>query len=98
MADTKKEYIRTIRDAFDASFNLRFHPSEIVERQVHPEVEMAEKGSKLLMKPIYISYSEHECCMIEGSVNSVRISFMIKKGDPKDPEGSVEVLLARMYN
>ena len=78
--------------------NLRFHPSEIVERQVHPEVEMAEKGSKLLMKPLLISYSEHENCLIEGSINSVRISFLIKKGDPLNPDGSVEVLLARMYN
>ena len=78
-AESHKEYIKTIRDALDASLNLRFHPSEIVERQVHPEVEMAEKGSKLLMKPLYISYNENENCMIEGSVNSVRISFLIRK-------------------
>lgn len=97
MATSHKPYYQAIRDALDASLNLRFHPSEIVERQVHPEVEMAEKGSKLLMKPIHIAYSEHENCLIEGSVNSVRISFLIKKGDPNNPDGSVEVLLSRMY-
>ena len=36
--------------------------------------------------------------MIEGSINSVRVSFLIRKGDPANPEGSVEVLLAKMYN
>ena len=59
MTDTHKPYYENIRDALDASLNLRFHPSEIVERQVHPEVEMAEKGSKLLMKPLLISYDEN---------------------------------------
>ena len=48
---------------------------------------MAEKGSKLVMKPLTISRTEHEACLIEGSVNSVRISFLVKKGDPNS--GSV---------
>jgi len=58
---------------------------------------MAEKGSKLVMKPITISRTEHEACLIEGSVNSVRISFLVKKGDPNRPEESVEILLSHMY-
>ena len=87
----------TIRDALDATLNLRFLPSEIVERQSHPEIEMAEKGSKLVMKPLVISRTEHESALIEGSVNSVRISFLIKKGDPSKPGDSVEILLSHMY-
>jgi len=58
---------------------------------------MAEKGSKLVMKPLIIARTEHEACLIEGSVNSVRISFLIKKGDPSKPNESVEILLAHMY-
>ena len=46
------------------------------------------------MKPLVIARTEFECCMIEGSVNSVRISFLIKKGDPNKPGDSVEILLS----
>jgi len=86
-----------IRDALDATLNLRFLPSEIVERQSHPEIEMAEKGSKLVMKPLLIARNEHEACLIEGSINSVRISLLIKKGDPSKPGDSIEILLTHMY-
>ena len=41
------------------------------------------------MQPIVISKNDTECCMIEGSINSCRISFSIKKGD-------VEILLTKM--
>ena len=68
--------------------NLRFLPSEQVERQSHPEIEFAE-NPKLLMKPITITRNDQEYCFIEGSINSVRISFAIKKND-------VEFLLAHM--
>lgn len=49
------------------------------------------------MKPISISRTEHESCLVEGSVNSVRVSFLIKKGDPTKPGESVEILLSHMY-
>ena len=35
--------------------------------------------TSLLAEPIIISKSDQECCMIESSINSVRISIMIKK-------------------
>ena len=44
------------------------------------------------MEPILICKSDQEMCMIEGSVNSVRISIMIKKGM------EIEHLLTRMLD
>ena len=69
--------------------NLRHFPSQLVERQVHPEVEFKD-NEKLLLAPIIISKSENEHCLIEGSVNSVRVSICIKK------LADIEVLLTHM--
>ena len=63
-------------------------PSEEVESQSHPEIEFNE-SPKLLTKSIIISRNESESCLIEGSVNSCRVSFSIKKND-------VEFLLTHM--
>ena len=68
---------------------MRYFPSQVVERQVHPEVEFQDNGS-LLNEPIVIAKSEHECCLIESSINSVRVSIKIKKGM------EIEHLLVRM--
>ena len=43
-----------------------------------------------LMEPIMIVKSEHECCMIESSINSVRISIKVKKNM------EIEVLLSSL--
>ena len=58
--------------------NLRYQPSQEVERQSHPEIEFND-SPKLIMKPLTITYTKEEHCLIECSVNSVRISFAIKK-------------------
>ena len=68
--------------------NLRYLPSQEVERQTHPEIEFAE-SQKLLVNPILITRTDQESCLIEGSVNSCRISYSIKKND-------VEHLLTHM--
>jgi len=60
-----------------------------VERQVHPEVEFQD-NPKLLLQPIIISKSEAEHCLIESSINSVRVSISIKKS------AEIEVLLTHM--
>jgi len=39
MALSTQNYLKAIRDHLDAVLNLRYCPSPIVERQVHPEVE-----------------------------------------------------------
>ena len=93
MAQTHQNYLQTIRDALDASLNLRYLPSQEVERQSHPEIEFRE-SPKLLMNPIVICRNEQEGCLIEGSINSVRISFSIKKGDV---EGLLTHMLQRFF-
>jgi actin related protein 2/3 complex subunit 4 len=89
MALSTQNYLKTIRDNLDAFLNLRYFPSQLVERQVHPEVEFKD-NAKLLLDPVVISKSENECCLIEASVNSVRVSISIKKS------AEVEILLTHM--
>ena len=80
MANTTENYLINIRNALESTLNLRYFPSQIVERQVHPEVEFQDNPT-LLLDPILISKSEMESCLIEASVNSVRISISIRKND-----------------
>ena len=84
MAHASQNYYKAIRDALDASLNLRFLPSEEVERQSRPEVEFAAPDSKLLMRPLTICRTEQECTLVEASVNSVRVSFTTKKAEGLD--------------
>lgn len=56
---------------------------------MHPEVEFRD-NEKLLLQPVVISKSDREHCMIEGSINSVRVSIAIKKGQ------EIEFLLTHM--
>ena len=81
--------MRDIRLHLEPVLNLRYFPSQVVERQVHPEVEFQDNQS-LLMEPVMICKSDQEACLIESSVNSVRISIKIKKGM------EIEHLLTRM--
>ncbi len=84
-----QSYLKQIRDTLDATLNLRYFPSQLVERQTHPEIEFQD-NPKLLMNPLLISKSEQEKCLVEASVNSVRISISIKKNQ------EIEVLLTHM--
>mmetsp|Transcript_26019 Transcript_26019/g.78111 ORF Transcript_26019/g.78111 Transcript_26019/m.78111 type:complete len:171 (+) Transcript_26019:186-698(+) len=80
MATTYKPYLNCVKSTLTAALCLRNFPSQIVERHNKPEVEV--RGSKeLLLNPITISRTEQEKCLIEGSVNSVRVSFAIKQAD-----------------
>ena len=48
-------------------------------------------SKELLLKPITICRNEHECCLIESSINSVRISFKVKAID------QLEALLIKKF-
>ena len=91
MAQTVQSYLKSIRDTLDAVLNLRYFPSQLVERQTHPEVEFQD-NAKLLMNPLVISRSEQEKTLVEASVNSVRISICIKKNQ------EIEELLTHMLD
>ena len=53
------QYLTAIKQALDSVLNLRYFPSQVVERQVHPEVEFQDNPS-LMLDPIYISKNEQE--------------------------------------
>ena len=59
MATTLQSYLKSIRDALDAMLNLRFFPSQLVERQTHPEIEFQDNPG-LLLHPVLIAKSEQE--------------------------------------
>jgi actin related protein 2/3 complex subunit 4 len=65
---------------------LRDFPSEIVEKDNKPEVELqgydtflhlfiryASKTRKLVLNPIFLARNEKERCLIETSINSIRV-------------------------
>jgi len=54
--------------------------SQVVERHNKPEVEV-RTSRELLLTPVVISRNEKEKVLIEGSVNSLRISIAIKQAD-----------------
>jgi len=57
------------------------HPSEIVEKDNKPEVELCGLDTKtkaLVLNPIYLSRSDKEKCLIEPSVNSCRVNLKKK--------------------
>eukprot|EP01017_Pseudomicrothorax_dubius_P030329 TRINITY_DN3774_c0_g1_i1.p1 TRINITY_DN3774_c0_g1~~TRINITY_DN3774_c0_g1_i1.p1 ORF type:complete len:180 (+),score=48.52 TRINITY_DN3774_c0_g1_i1:110-649(+) len=84
MALSIANYTKAIRSTLNVALCIREFPSELVEKHIKPEIEVFDthKDSRpLIFQPITISRSEKERCLIEGSVNSVRVSFTIKKSD-----------------
>ncbi|GMI14912.1 hypothetical protein TrVE_jg6045 [Triparma verrucosa] len=80
MANTLRPYLDCVRSTLDGGLCVRNFPSQTVERHNKPEVEI--RGSKeLLLNPITICRTETERCLIEPSVNSVRVSIAIKQAD-----------------
>lgn len=73
----------------DASLCLRNFASQMIERHNKPEVE-AVMNKELLLQPLVVSRNEQERTLIEGSINSVRISIKVKQSDEME-----EVLVNR---
>lgn len=80
MASTLRPYLSAIRHTLTAALCLESFPSQIVERHSKPEVEVMV-SKELLLTPVSISRNEKERILIEGSINSVRISIAIKQAD-----------------
>ena len=55
-------------------------PSQQIERHNVPEVEFGH-NKELMLPPILIARTEHEYCLIEASINSLRFSVKVKQGD-----------------
>lgn len=73
-------YLDAIKHTLNAALCLRSFASQVAERHNKPEVE-ARINKELLLQPMVIARNEKEKCMIEGSVNSIRISICIKQAD-----------------
>ena len=110
MAISLKNYLENLDRALDVALCLRNFPSQLVEKHIKPEIELASfelamatkqeekiRGAKVeipeekfakknykVLNPIYVARSNQEYCLIEPSINSVRISFVFKKMAPLD--------------
>lgn len=64
--------------------------SQDVERHNKPEIE-ALSSQELLLNPVVIARNQQEKVLIEGSINSLRISICVKQSD------ELERLLAKKF-
>jgi actin related protein 2/3 complex subunit 4 len=76
-------YLKTVRSALTAAMCLQNFASQDVERHNKPEVEV-RTNPELLLNPVVIARNEQEKVLIEGSINSVRISVRVRKSDELD--------------
>uniref|UniRef100_A0A8C8FCN4 Actin-related protein 2/3 complex subunit 4 n=1 Tax=Oncorhynchus tshawytscha TaxID=74940 RepID=A0A8C8FCN4_ONCTS len=63
-----------------AALCLENFSSQVVERHNKPEVEV-RSSKELLLQPVVISRNDKEKVLIEGSINSVRVSIAVKQAD-----------------
>ncbi|XP_067929079.1 actin-related protein 2/3 complex subunit 4-like [Watersipora subatra] len=80
MSATLKPYLEAVRRTLHASMCLENFSSQVVERHNKPEVEV-KSSKELLLTPVVISRNEKERVLIEGSINSIRVSIAIKQAD-----------------
>jgi len=90
MSQALQPYLKAVRLTLDAALCLRNFASQVVERHNKPEVE-ARMNKELLLAPMTVARNENERVLIEGSINSVRMSIKIKQSD------EMEVLLVDKF-
>uniref|UniRef100_A0A7C8ZT96 Actin-related protein 2/3 complex subunit 4 n=1 Tax=Opuntia streptacantha TaxID=393608 RepID=A0A7C8ZT96_OPUST len=83
-------YLTCIRNTLQAALCLQNFPCQEVERYNKPEVE-TKTSPELLLNPILICRNESEKCLIETSINSLRISLKVKQAD------EIENILAKKF-
>ncbi|KAG0581349.1 hypothetical protein KC19_4G244400 [Ceratodon purpureus] len=89
-ANTLRPYLTCIRNTLTAAMCLQNFPCQEVERHNKPEVEF-KTSKELLLNPILICRNEAEKCLIESSINSLRISIKVKQAD------ELENILAKKF-
>jgi len=80
MSATLKPYLNAVRSTLTAALCVENFSSQVVERHNKPEVEIGT-SKELLLTPVVVSRNEKEKVLIEGSINSLRISISIKQMD-----------------
>ncbi|KAM3877838.1 actin-related protein 2/3 complex subunit 4 [Diretmus argenteus] len=84
---TLRPYLNAVRATLQAALCLENFSSQVVERHNKPEVESvsflspSRSSKELLLQPVIISRNEKEKVLIEGSINSVRVSIAVKQAD-----------------
>ncbi|GMM55056.1 Arc19 protein [Maudiozyma humilis] len=81
MSQSLRPYLTAVRYSLEAALTLTNFPSQEVERHNRPEIEVPNTSAELLLQPMHIARSETEQVLIEPSVNSVRVSLMVKQAD-----------------
>merc|ERR1712048_454633 len=64
----------------NAALCLQSYPSQVVERQNRPEIEFRDTPA-VVPRALCIARDENERCLIEPSVNSVRVSLKVRQSD-----------------
>ncbi|KAJ0023777.1 hypothetical protein NQD34_003676 [Periophthalmus magnuspinnatus] len=77
---TLRPYLNAVRATLQAALCLENFSSQVVERHNKPEVEV-RSSKELLLQPVIVSRNEKEKVLIEGSINSVRVSIAVKQAD-----------------
>ena len=80
MSATLRPYLNAVRSTLEAAMCMENFASQVVERHVKPEVEV-RSSKELLLAPLCIARNEKEKVLIEGSINSVRVSIAVKQAD-----------------
>mmetsp|Transcript_7539 Transcript_7539/g.14768 ORF Transcript_7539/g.14768 Transcript_7539/m.14768 type:complete len:170 (+) Transcript_7539:129-638(+) len=89
MATSAQPYLACVKSTLTAAMCLQSFACQDVERHNRPEVEVG-KSTEVLLNPVVISRNESERVLIEGSINSVRVSIKVKQADELE-----EVLVAK---
>jgi len=90
MSQTLRPYLNCVRSTVTAAMCLQNFGSQVIERHNKPEVE-ARQNKELLLNPLIISRNKNEKVLVEGSVNSLRISIAVKQSD------DVEQILCKKF-
>jgi actin related protein 2/3 complex subunit 4 len=95
-SQTLRPYLNAVRATLTAALCLENFSSQVVERHNKPEVEArwvqhdiddclhdddGRASKETLLTPVVISRNENEKVLIEGSINSIRVSIKIKQAD-----------------
>ncbi|RZF42338.1 hypothetical protein LSTR_LSTR004146 [Laodelphax striatellus] len=90
MTATLRPYLNAVRHTLTAAMCLDNFSSQVIERHNKPEVEV-RTSRELLLMPVVISRNDRERVLIEGSINSLRISIAVKQAD------EIEGILCRKF-
>lgn len=90
MSSSLRPYVTSVRTELAKALCIVNFPCQQVERHNRPEIEYDE-DPELILDPVELKHREGEVCLIEASINSVRVSLKFRQSDP------LEALLTKKY-